>query len=700
MSAATATATATAAPGPFPLTEPIVCEQLFNKKAMGFLWSNRNDLDKAQVGMIDAMFKGNRKGDLQKGIFHSKYTLATTAIGKKGYGRLNGSLGSLERMEKEIRGTLCNMYYEDIDIVNCHPVLLVQFAKRYYGVELPEVVKYCENRDAYLAQIAEDKDVAKTAMISLMYGGRPKQDFLKPFYEEVQRITLVIMNDPIYRDLLEWVTKQGGNISGSFLSYVLQTEERRVMMSLRDLFTKKDKQVDVLSYDGVQVRLVAEPISPSLLREIEQGVMEQTGYSVSLVKKAFRSLPIPEDKVEVAPGITREQYLEQKALFEQDHFYYKPADTVAEFSGQELRFYEVNHAKRAFNEWDIKTGNSLVGRTSFVQLWLNDETRRVIEMIDMKPSTNPKVFSPPLSLRYTLCSLDTTDEKQEPVAVFQELVDVLCKHDKPIAEYVINWLAHILQHPFVNPLTSLILSGKKGCGKDTLGDFIQEWVVGDLLSHNYTSTDQFWEKHDTDRLNKLFIKLEEASGNVNKKHVGDMKARITSRTLTVNPKGQKSITTANYCRYFMTTNEGECVRVEDGERRFFVIACGADWVKNTEQWKKVRRTLFNEGGARAVGEWLATRDLSMFDPTLFPENEYLETIKDSAKTTTELFLEDLTPGKYRGNELWDAYRGFLMKQELTGCTTNTAFGRSLHVPIRDGLLLKKRDTDGMYYQKQ
>lgn len=686
------------APGPFPLTDPIICEQLFNKKAMGFLWSKRDELDKAQVAMMDAMFKGKRKGDLQ-GVFHSKYTLATTAIGKKGYGRLNGSLGSLERMEKEIRGTLCEAYYEDIDVVNCHPVLLHQFAKRYYGIELPEVVRYCENRNDYLQRIAEDRDVAKTAMISVMYGGRPSQDFLKPFHEEVQRITMVIMNDPVYNDLLQWVTKQGGNTTGSFLSYVLQTEERRVMMSLRDLFTNRGKQVDVLAYDGVQVRQTSEPIPPSLLREVEEGVKEQTGYLITLDKKPLTGYPIPEDKVEVAPGITREQYLEKKVLFEENHFYYKPSDTVAEFNNHELTFYEINHAKRAFNEWDIKTGNNLIGRTSFVQLWLNDETRRVIDMIDMKPSVDPRVFSPPLLFRYAQCPLNNEEEKVDPIALFQELVEVLCKHDKPITEYVINWLAHILQHPFINPLTCLILSGKKGCGKDTLGDFIQEWVVGDRLSHNYTSTDQFWEKHDTDRLNKLFIKLEEASGSVNKKHVGDMKARITSRTLTVNPKGQKSITVGNYCRYFMTTNEGECVRVEDGERRFFVIACGADWVKNTEQWKKVRRSLFSESGARQVGDWLMSRDISEFDPTLFPANEYLETIKDSAKSTTDLFLEDLTPGIYRGNSLWDAYRAFLAQQELTGCDTLTAFGRSLHVPIRDGVLLKKRDTDGIYYKK-
>jgi hypothetical protein len=676
------------APGPFPLSEPIVCEQLFDKRAMGFLWGKRDELDTAQVHMMDAMFKGKRKSDLQ-GVFTSKYTLANTSIGKKGYGRLIGSLGSLERMEKEIRGTLCGKYYEDIDIVNCHPVLLWQFAKRYYGTDLEEVRRYCDNRDKYLEQISDNRDVAKTAMISLMYGGSPKQDFLKPFYNEVQQMAIRIMNDPIYADLLQWVVKQGGNTVGSFLSYVLQTEERRVMMSLREQFMKRDRSVDVLAYDGVQVRMTDEPIPSTLLRQVEQDSLKQTGYSITLDKKPLTGYPIPEEKVNVAPGITLDQYLEQKALFEENHFYYKPADSIAEYSNGELMFYEVNHAKRAMNEWDIKTSNALTGRTSFVGLWLNDETRRVIDTIDMKPSNNPRVFSTPLVLRYTQCALEESKEDSDPVALFCELIEVLSNHDKPIGEYMTNWLAHILQKPFNNPLTSLILSGRKGCGKDTLGDFIQEWIIGDRLSHNYTSTDQFWDKYDTDRLNKLFIKLEEASGSVNKKHIGDM-----------NPKGIKSVTAGNYCRYFMTTNEGECVKVEDGERRFFVVACGKDWVKDTEQWKKVRRVLFNENGARQVGEWLMARDLSNYDTTIFPKNEYLENLMESSKSTTELFIEDLASGRYSGSQLWDAYRAFLVSKELIGIDNNTSFGRSLHVPIRDGLILKKRETDGVVYIKK
>jgi len=284
------------APGPFPQSEPIECEQLFSKKAMGFLWSKRTELDTAQVKMLDALFKGKRKGTLQ-GSFTSKYAPTTTSISKRGYGRLVGSLGSLERLEREIRGTLCNEYYHDVDVVNCHPVLLVQFAKRYYNEDMKEVEQYCLNRDEYLGLISDNRDVSKTAVISVLYGGSPAKAFLKPMYDEIQRMTIRVMADPVYSDLLAWVAKQGGNTVGSFLSYVLQTEERRVMMALRESLQKRNWSVDVLAYDGVQVRKSEKlKMTDDLLREVETDIEQVTGYRISLAVKPFDTLEMDEEE--------------------------------------------------------------------------------------------------------------------------------------------------------------------------------------------------------------------------------------------------------------------------------------------------------------------------------------------------------------------------------------------------------------------
>lgn len=280
----------------YPLEAPITCEQIYSRKTMGHLWSIRKDLDPTQVTYLDAQFKGKRKGTIRCS-FTSTYKLANSPIGRLGYGRLYGSKGSMEQLEREIRGTLCKEFYHDIDVVNCHPVLLVQFAKRCYNMDMPEVVKYCENRAEYLAKISEDREVAKTAVITIMYGGKNTYPILEPFCQEVRIFTLTVMNDAKYADLLREVAKEGGNVGGTFLSYVLQTEERRVLMPMLKAFTDRGWSVDVLNYDGLQPRQqVDKVITSDLLREVEQVIATESGYVVQLIEKPFQSLEIPESK--------------------------------------------------------------------------------------------------------------------------------------------------------------------------------------------------------------------------------------------------------------------------------------------------------------------------------------------------------------------------------------------------------------------
>ena len=94
------------------------------------------------------------------------------------------------------------------------------------------------------------------------------------------------------------------------------------------------------------------------------------------------------------------------------------------------------------------------------------------------------------------------------------------------------------------------------------------------------------------------------------------------------------------------------------------------------------------------------RDLSNYDTTVFPENEYLNNLMESSKTTTELFIEDLAMGRYSGVELWDAYGTFIAAKKMVGIDGITGFGKSLHIPIRDGLIVKKREANGVVYIKK
>jgi len=681
----------------YPLEHTIKVEQIYNKNSLGFLWAKRDSLDPGQRALLDSLYKGRTKKSLL-GVFSTEYTLSSTGAGKLGFGRVYGAKGSMEKLERECRGTLCSEFYYDIDVCNAHPVIAFQFAKYRYNMDLTEVEKYCDNRDEYLKLISDNKDEAKTAIISVLYGGKNEFHFLNAFCEDIKKLTKSAMTDDDYKDLLAYVRKCDKNIYGTFLSYILQTEERRVMMSMRDTLMNEGWSVDVLAYDGVMIRKDPnKKFDDPLLKKVEDIVFQQTNYKIKLINKPMESYDVPKEDVEISPKVTQTQYNERKMLFEEHHFYFEPTNTIAEIRGSELCFYEKEHAKIAKCVFNFKHGNFLNDQTCFIDLWLKDSTKRTINRLDQKPSDDPHVYSTPLLFKYN----QSVESDEKAIEQFIDLVNVLSNHSKPIATYLTSWIAHLIQKPFENPGTAIILTGGKGCGKDTLGDFISECLLGRSYSHNYTSTRQFWDKHDTDRLNKLFIKLEEAEGYTNKKHIGELKARITSHSNTVNPKCMKSITSSNYNRYFMTTNEGQPVKSEVGERRFNTFACSNEWIGDHSRWESIRSVMFSPAGAKAVGDWLMTLDISNFSTKVLPENEYQEMAIQSDRGSEDLFIESLDTGRqFGGVELYRLYHEYCESKKLEKIETNTMFGRALLVLIRDGKLSKKHTRTGAMYEKK
>jgi hypothetical protein len=119
----------------YPITERTY-RQSISRKALKNLHRVRKNFEKETADSLQSLHTKLR-GNALRYENEISYTLCKSIPGKLGYGRYIGARGSLETLERGIRGSLCSMYYEDIDIVNCHPVLIVQMAKRYYNFNMP-----------------------------------------------------------------------------------------------------------------------------------------------------------------------------------------------------------------------------------------------------------------------------------------------------------------------------------------------------------------------------------------------------------------------------------------------------------------------------------------------------------------------------------------------------------------------------------
>lgn len=673
--------------------------QLFNRRSIGYLWSKKDEIDPGQVSIINSIYNNKKKGGSGCAQQSITYKLSSKGAGKLGYGRLYGSKGSFETLEKECRGTICREYYHDIDVVNCHPVILVQFAKTKYNVELPEVEKYVCNRETYLKNVMAEnsvtRDEAKQAIISILYGGScSPQSFLYELSLEVRGFSKKLFQTEEYADLAK-VCKGQDNIYGTFLSFVLQTEERRCMIAMKDNLQGAGWAVDVLCYDGVMIRKRDGVVCN--LQECEKAIQDTTNYKVSLVIKEFSFFDMPLTSEEIVKGVSKDAYLEMKEEFEKNNFYYGPANEMIEVHGKELMRMGMEHAREYYSrKWRFEHSDKFEDFTTFFDIWRKDKTSRVIKYIDMKESDNPEVFSMPPVFAW---KDEGASDTGLAVEKFKEIMTLIGNPKQQ--NYIMKWLAQLVQQPFEKPGTSIIVTGEKRTGKDTPFDFINEFVIGVDYSKNYTcGGNQFFEKHDTARMNMFLCKVEEADRYIFLKNASKFKTLITAKSEMYNEKGKRAVDVANYNRFVLTLNPGAApVELSDGEQRFIIASTSNARKHDIPYWTEVRKILFNKEAGRAVGKWLSEIDISDFNFRVVPDDEFQAILVESEKTSEELFIEQWSGEELKAGSFFITYREYCIENSLPYSKNIISLGIRLLKMIRNGRLLKTRDEEGITFKK-
>lgn len=689
------------------MTRPadITTTQLFSRAGMGYLWNKRAELDPGQVKILNAIYNNKKKKDLETKQT-IVYKLSRSKIGQLGYGRYYSNVGGLETIEKECRGTLCREFYHDIDIVNCHPVLLEQLAKNFYDKELPALSYYIKNREEILAMISDNRDEAKTEIIRIIYGGKNTFKHTEVFASEIRDFTQFLIQRGDYADLwnviknddpefIDGQNKIKANKYGKFLSFVLQSAECACMLAMKESLEAEEWSVDVLCYDGVMIRKREGINYMQSLRNAEAHIEKKTGYKVSLAEKEMAFFEIPKMEEEIVKGVSLKDYNEVKTEFERTHFYHIKTDQIGELDEKgEIFFMTKAHAKNYLGtKYIFKHSDKFGDHTSFINIWMNDPSRRSIHTIDFKETDDPAVFVIPLQFAYEKVPTADPDAAQK----YLELLDILATGDQK--EYFLNYLAHILQKPLENPKVAVVLTGLKGCGKDTPIDIFMEHVVGALYSKNYDSNEQFFDKHDLGRLNKFLVKLEEADPVICKKNASNLKARITANYSSFNPKGLNPFEATNYGRNFYTTNKGNPFEMSDGERRFFIMNAKANRKGDYEYWKDIRKTLFTPSAGRAIAEMLLARDISKWNPFDMPVSEYQKAVVDSEKSSEQDFVDNWDGEPASVGELFLLYKAHCAEQSLPSAHNVISFGKRLLPLLRDGAITKKKTSATYVYAK-
>jgi hypothetical protein len=139
-------------------------------------------------------------------------------------GRRTASYPSMQACPSSLRPLLLKLYYHDIDIVNCHPTLMIQvcskFGKRHL---IPTLVNYEADRDVVLQRIADhfgvDKASCKFVVLRVLNGGS-----VQKWIEDVGLPANTDTDQPDLRDLAE----EARVIRACFFEYMEQKQQGTV----------------------------------------------------------------------------------------------------------------------------------------------------------------------------------------------------------------------------------------------------------------------------------------------------------------------------------------------------------------------------------------------------------------------------------------------------------------------------------------
>jgi len=370
------------------LYEPIDIEKLKKLMTSSLLVQKFNNNMVKYDGERQQLNKYLKHYNPETGLVKVKYVRQ----GLEDFGRVNPkkALG-LHMIHRPTRHTICNGKLIDIDIVNAHPVILLQLCKKF-NYPCDNLNQYVCDRENIIKRLKTKynlkRENIKTLLIRLINGGsykkwlkeynfNQKDDFLLKFNMEMSKIGNLIETTNIYiKESLKQNRKELKK--SSIVAYYLQTIENYILEEIY-VYCKQEKiinKVCVLSNDGIMIPI--ENYNESLLSEFNKIIKDKFDLDLEFKQKpldqGYTDKQIEDNQEEKT---TADEFFEE--LEQSSHYFFA-----------EL-YFKLNKEKYVFNKnikwYSYDKYNKLICAEGIPIELNNDITRKLQKFIKVKFDT-------------------------------------------------------------------------------------------------------------------------------------------------------------------------------------------------------------------------------------------------------------------------------------------------------------------------
>jgi hypothetical protein len=515
-------------------------------------------------------------------------------------------------------------------------------------------------------------------------------EFIQNYIKELTNIAEEFKNKN--KELYDTARRQNKeNTLGSFFSLYLQEYETRIMDCVinwlnnhTDITTYNNTKVLTYEYDGL--KLLKEKVDKygidKLIQDIQKLVYDKLGFSITFEEKPIDNFY--DIKYEPFKIKKYEEYKSFQTLIEPEEYFYEdyqyfinlelttnnlsPTEDGLLFKkyykqvfikidcGGQTKYFSKNK-KDGFIDWTLLkstpfgervskfkfinitnptkgNGKIAVDISSFIDTFTREDMviYRDIDFIpylykDEIKDTN--IFNIFTGFRFQPLSVDAEPDYYNNIQpILTHLKDVLCSNNEDVFNYVINWLAHLIQRPCDKAGVPVILmKSEQGTGKNLFWDFMGQ-VMGKKYICNINNLDDLTNKFNTRTEGKLLNILNEIQNyGGNYKNNEKLKSILTDITQTIEPKGKEAYTINNYARSVMLTNNDWAAKISNDDRRYLPIDVSNHRKDDNEYFKNLADIINDDKNAELFFHYLIQVDISSFDIRKIPHTQLKEHMK-------------------------------------------------------------------------
>jgi hypothetical protein len=200
--------------------------------------------------------------------------------------------------------------------------------------------------------------------------------------------------------------------------------------------------------------------------------------------------------------------------------------------------------------------------------------------------------------------------------------EVLCRGVEEHYDYLIGWMATIVQKRCRTGIAVLLRSDEEGTGK---GFFAE--TFGSLFGQHYqqiNNPEQVLSKFN-DHLQRLsLVNADEAFFAGDPRHRNALFGLITEKKFNVEPKGCGVFEASNHLNFIITTNASHAIPVGPTARRFFALNVSNAHVGDTGYFDAMDDQLRSGGHQALLHHLLYDIDLTEFDVRKVPKTVALQ----------------------------------------------------------------------------